>query len=432
MYASLLPPAPQQTGGASSARNAAESYEKAAAECRAKVARIRRECERTNEKFTDPDFDVESDLQPGLKYCLYGLLEGDCPEPVTPREVADAIDVLGRVPPGAGKSVHPLVPSLADDQVRSFGVGALRHVLDPDSEDEGPPSYRPKSVHRVDWIFDKPAFTVDGFSSSDIEQGAIGDCWFMAAVANIAHRRDLMDRVCVAKDEECGVYGFVFHRDGEWISTVIDDNLYLSKHDFDDEGDTYDPAGKREQEHKERWQSGSKALYFGRCTDPNETWLPLLEKAFAKAHGDYSAITGGAVGDGMEDLTGGVNTALRLNRVLKKDKLWKELLQSSQEGSEFVFALSKWSGDDSDARNGLTTGHAYSVIDAREEEDKDGTIVRLVKIRNPWGSADRRGVGEWKGPWYVILGNFHSRVRARQFLTFSQVRRVQELEHLLD
>lgn len=40
-------------------------------------------------------------------------------------------------------------------------------------------------------------------------------------------------------------------------------------------------------------QTGSKALYFAQCRDQNETWLPLLEKAYAKAHGDYGAIEGG-------------------------------------------------------------------------------------------------------------------------------------------
>ena len=40
-------------------------------------------------------------------------------------------------------------------------------------------------------------------------------------------------------------------------------------------------------------QTGSKALYFAQCRNQNATWLPLLEKAYAKAHGDYGSIEGG-------------------------------------------------------------------------------------------------------------------------------------------
>ena len=43
-------------------------------------------------------------------------------------------------------------------------------------------------------------------------------------------------------------------------------------------------------------QTGSKALYFAQCKDQNATWLPLLEKAYAKAHGDYGALEGGKNG----------------------------------------------------------------------------------------------------------------------------------------
>jgi len=34
-------------------------------------------------------------------------------------------------------------------------------------------------------------------------------------------------------DEEVGVYGFMFHRDGEWISVVVDNELYLRRPEFE-------------------------------------------------------------------------------------------------------------------------------------------------------------------------------------------------------
>jgi Calpain family cysteine protease len=51
-----------------------------------------------------------------------------------------------------------------------------------------------------------------------------------------------------------------------------------------------------EDEYRRTNQTGSRALYFAKCSDQNETWLPLLEKAYAKAHGDYVSISGGWTG----------------------------------------------------------------------------------------------------------------------------------------
>jgi hypothetical protein len=78
-------------------------------------------------------------------------------------------------------------------------------------------------------------------------------------------------------------------------------------------------------------------LHFAKCADQNETWLPLLEKAYAKVHGDYDAIQGGDSGEAVEDMTGGVTTTLLSNRVLSKDTLWQELLNVNK---EFIFAAS--------------------------------------------------------------------------------------------
>ena len=61
-------------------------------------------------------------------------------------------------------------------------------------------------------IFENPQFTVDDATASDVRQGNDGDCWFLSALCAIGNKKGLIDRVCVAKDELVGVYGFVFHR----------------------------------------------------------------------------------------------------------------------------------------------------------------------------------------------------------------------------
>ena len=56
----------------------------------------------------------------------------------------------------------------------------------------------------------------------------------MSALCTLGNKAGLIESVCVARDEKVGVYGFVFYRDGEWISEVIDDKLYLTKPDYDE------------------------------------------------------------------------------------------------------------------------------------------------------------------------------------------------------
>lgn len=51
-------------------------------------------------------------------------------------------------------------------------------------------------------------------------------------------------------------------------------------------------------------RTGSQTLYFARSGTVGETWIPLIEKAYAKAHGDYASLDGGYQCEGVEDLTG--------------------------------------------------------------------------------------------------------------------------------
>lgn len=61
-------------------KNALASYDEARAACEAKVAKIVKECRRTNQKYRDPHFDIEADFrrwnsERPFSDCLMGLLE---------------------------------------------------------------------------------------------------------------------------------------------------------------------------------------------------------------------------------------------------------------------------------------------------------------------------------------------------------------------
>jgi hypothetical protein len=157
LYANLLPS--KDKAGTSIRKNAAESYEAAAAECRARVNRIVRECHRTNEKFTDPEFDIE-DLS--KQNCLEGLTywyndkSATTGSSVSPGELGSALSTL-------------IQADVLMQNAANFDLNAASKVLT-GSGWEYTGSAWPASVHRVDWIFDNPQFDIDGFDSSDVVQ----------------------------------------------------------------------------------------------------------------------------------------------------------------------------------------------------------------------------------------------------------------------
>jgi len=51
-------------------------------------------------------------------------------------------------------------------------------------------------------------------------------------------------------------------------------------------------------------RKGGKTLYFAKSGATGETWVPLIEKAYAKLHGDYVSLSGGKASEAVEDITG--------------------------------------------------------------------------------------------------------------------------------
>ncbi|KAG0340603.1 hypothetical protein BG000_011645 [Podila horticola] len=219
-------------------------------------------------------------------------------------------------------------------------------------------------VKRVGEIFRNPVFYLDGANPDDIKQGAIGDCWHLASLATLANIPGLIEQLCVKKNEKVGVYGFIFFKDGDWVSTVVDDQLC----------------------YKIDQTTLKKSLYFSSCAEDRETWLPLLEKAYAKIHGDYESLSGGFSSEGTEDLTGGVASILFTNDILDVDQFWSCEMQ--RVNKQALMGCSIDHDDPSGERHGIMPRHAYSVLSIATINNE-----RIVQVRNPWGKT------EWNGDW---------------------------------
>lgn len=204
------------------AKTTQQSYEEAAEQCRRKVAQIVKECRRVNQKYRDPHFDLELDLKFGRRDCLDSL-DNERNGNSRRRQVGgrrgrdsplkDRLAAREKAPPPkSGSSVMGLL-SAVDRETTSPTDGDRENV------------FRPTAVKRVVDIFDNPQFFINGPTANDVRQGRDGDCWLMAALCTLSNKSGLIERCCIAHDVDVGVYGFVFHRDGEWFSEIIDDKV---------------------------------------------------------------------------------------------------------------------------------------------------------------------------------------------------------------
>ncbi|KAK7901427.1 hypothetical protein WMY93_018196 [Mugilogobius chulae] len=206
----------------------------------------------------------------------------------------------------------------------------------------GPYSAKTRGVtwKRPRELCSRPKFIVENATRTDICQGALGDCWLLAAIASLTLNKEVLHRVVPHNqsfDEEyAGIFHFQFWQFGDWVDVVVDDRL---------------PTKDGE-------------LLFVHSEEGTEFWSALLEKAYAKLNGCYEALSGGTTTEGFEDFTGGIAENHDLNNP-----------------NPHLFQIIKKALD-----RGSLLGCSIDVEYRRD-------TVQLIRIRNPWGQV------EWNGAW---------------------------------
>ncbi|KAG7365070.1 calcium-dependent cytoplasmic cysteine proteinase, papain-like protein [Nitzschia inconspicua] len=250
----------------------------------------------------------------------------------------------------------------------------------------------------------------------DLCQGAVGDCWLVAAFACASEFPHVIRHQFLTKEyNPRGLYKIrIFDPQLEkWVIVKVDDRIPCKK--------------------------GTKKPHFMK-PNGNELWAMILEKAYAKHCGSYAKMEGGFVLWGWLSMTGnhvfqmsldekgGGKRWLREDMVAIKniedkracafrstkekfseDQVWTLLTKYDRQKALISASIGKsvYRGNDGPRGEqmlddkGLVAGHAYSVIAAKEVAQRGpgglpkagAKTYRLLQLRNPWGSF------EWKGKW---------------------------------
>lgn len=196
-----------------------------------------------------------------------------------------------------------------------------------------------------------------GIDLNDVIQGALGDCYFIAAITSVSEYPNRITKLfLVNKENKHGCYAVNLYICGSLRTIVVDD---------------YFPGFTKE------WALTS--------SKDEEIWIMILEKAWAKVHGSYAITAGGDSRESLSSLTGAPTTLIRHNTI-SKSELWKLLVDADKK--KYVMSTGG-----ATSTKGLYSGHAYSLMGVIEMNTMNAGVAQLVHIRNPWGEY------EWEGNW---------------------------------
>ncbi len=211
-----------------------------------------------------------------------------------------------------------------------------------------------------------PLFATGGPSYLDVNQGYLGDCYFVAALGEVALQDPSLIENMITSDGN-GVYSVLFYVNGQPDYVTVDSQLpYMS--------------GGYE------WANGSTLEFANGTLDD---WVALVEKAFVELNEQTAAASygGHTAGDAYEDVNGG--TAVALSEITDQTFTTYNLTPgesaSSLSSLASILAADFAAGDDiilstPTANDGNLVGdHMFIVTGV--------TSAGAISIQNPWNSA---------------------------------------------
>jgi hypothetical protein len=161
----------------------------------------------------------------------------------------------------------------------------------------------------------------------DIDQGDVQDCYMLASAAAISLVPERAKKIFLTQElNKEGIVAFRFFVGGRPRVITIDHNV--------------------------PWKN-SQHLMFAQTSEDKGSWIPLLEKAYAKLAGNYEKTAKGWMSESMRVFTGAPSHRFRI-KDMSLDELWS-LMMSAQENN-FPMTLATQAAD-----FGLIPAHAYSL-----------------------------------------------------------------------
>jgi len=194
---------------------------------------------------------------------------------------------------------------------------------------------------------DKPLFAPGGPSYTDIKQGSVGDCYFLASLAALSTTHPMLLQQSITPLGD-GTYAVRFYKDGKEVYLRLDGDLPTNS---------------------------SGQLVYARAGGGGSIWVPLLEKAYAffrTGSNSYTSIGSGWMSDVFPVLTGQGSTSRSVGGTAA---MVYDFLETQLNAGKAVTA----------ANTGVTAGpivggHAYTVMSV-QMINGDMTVT----VYNPWG-----------------------------------------------